>query len=394
MVKTLIFIFFGFVLCIGRTLEAAPPLTPLLSRDAPAYTNDDCGGSHPASLANNSDYGDSWQSCAEPSVQNPSWIAYDLSGIPLEKRTKVVVIWTNDSTGPYDHKVSGPYYKNEDKGYNNLRSYTLQANAAPGGTLPASGWAALPGAAVTQNTLHSRQHVLNLSGYNWLRLSATASDGTEDNMGIAVNLDVYDAGRGLADDWIFYGDSIVQGSMDHNPKTCELGSGSFSQLINARKPQFFPIEENGGIGGLLSADGAANISKWLPIFPGKYVVISYGANDAWNCVEPEVYYRNCETMIKAVLAAGKVPVLPSSICWSASQPNIQKCGTAINQQIQNLFAAYPRIIRGPDFWTVFKKTPSLLSKDGVHPSSPKGMFMFRKMWADAMIAAVYSTPIK
>ncbi len=43
----------------------SPALNPLpvISRGAPAFTNDDCGGAYPASLANNADYGDDWNSC-------------------------------------------------------------------------------------------------------------------------------------------------------------------------------------------------------------------------------------------------------------------------------------------------------------------------------------------
>ena len=367
----------------------------LIGQNIPAYTNDDCGGSHPASLANSAKSGDVWQSCNTPSTDNPAWLAHDLSKVPTANRSKVLLFWTNDVfTAIYDHRVSGPYYKNEDVGYDNVGSYYLQANVAPGGTLPASGWVTLPGTTVSHNTYHSRQHVLNLAGYNWVRFVATASDGTKDNMGVALHMDLYDASQGLADDWIFYGDSITQGSMDHKPKTCSLGSGSFSELIHAHKPQSLPIQESGGIGGLLSADGAAHIQEWLKLFPGKYVVLSYGANDAWNCVEPEIFRKNYQVMIDAALAAGKTVVIPTSITWSSKIANIQKCGPVINQELQNLFKAYPQIIHGPDFWPYFKNHPGLLSQDGVHPSEPEGMFAYRKMWADAMLAVVYSNASK
>src|SRR5690349_10013998 len=96
----------------------------LISQNLPAYTNDDCGGNHPASLANSAKGGDVWQSCNTPSTDDPVWLAYDLSKVPPTNRNKVVLFWTNDSfTGIYDHRISGPYYKNEDVGYNNVGSY-------------------------------------------------------------------------------------------------------------------------------------------------------------------------------------------------------------------------------------------------------------------------------
>ncbi|HEY9061222.1 MAG TPA: hypothetical protein VIO64_12080 [Pseudobacteroides sp.] len=57
------------------------------------------------------------------------------------------------------------------------------------------------------------------------------------------------------------------------------GNGTFAQTINKEKPGNFPIAEGGGIGSLLSSHGAANISTWLSVFPGKYVGLAYGTND-------------------------------------------------------------------------------------------------------------------
>ena len=45
-------------------------------------------------------------------------------------------------------------------------------------------------------------------------------------------------------------------------------------------PALFPAQEAGGIGFLTSADGAKYINTWLQLFPGKYVALSYGTNDA------------------------------------------------------------------------------------------------------------------
>ncbi len=273
-----------------------------------------------------------------------------------------------------------------DPAYSNVGAYTIQANAAPGrGGAPTSGWTTL--ATVGANTYHSRQHVLNLTGFNWVRLHATASDGTTQNYDIAVNMDVHDASRGLGDSWIFYGDSITASAMDHDPR----GVGAFAQLINARQPAYFPVQENGGIGYLTGADGARYVPEWLKLFPGRYVGLSYGTNDAeGGCGDSAcaaAFYQSYATMVEAVLAAGKVPVVPT-IPW-ARTANVQRNGPLLNQQIQQLYAAYPRIVRGPDLWTYFQNNPGLISGDDLHPSEGPGMAAYRQQWANQMLASVY-----
>src|SRR4051794_41145058 len=54
---------------------------PVISRGVPAYTNDACGGRSPAAYANDASYDTQWRSCiSQPSMTNPKWLAYDLSG--------------------------------------------------------------------------------------------------------------------------------------------------------------------------------------------------------------------------------------------------------------------------------------------------------------------------
>jgi len=66
---------------------------------------------------------------------------------------------------------------------------------------------------VTGNVLHSRDHVLQFAGYNWIRINASASDGSPGNSDVAINMDVYDASHGVTDGWLFVGDSITAGGM-------------------------------------------------------------------------------------------------------------------------------------------------------------------------------------
>jgi hypothetical protein len=361
----------------------------LISRDAPAFTNDDCGGKSPAAKANNSDYSDEWRACGKPSVKKPVWLAYDLSKVPEGKRADVLLVWYNEDTSPYEHSlitaINNPGYNNP--GYNNPRDFTVELNTAPGGVVPEKGW--LRYISVGNNGEHSGQCSLKMKGCNWVRFMATSSDGTKDNEGIALNMDIYDASNGTEDDWIFIGDSITQMSMNHGSLDSKAGKGTFTELVNRHNKKYFPVQENGGTGYMTSADGAKNIERWVWSFPGKYVGLSYGTNDAWTGMDPKDFYTCYEKMVKTVLAAGKVPVIPRSIPWSTTQGQIQKNGALLDREVQKLFRKYPAIIKGPDFREYFKNNPKLISQDGEHPSWPEGLFMYRKLWADAAIKEVY-----
>src|SRR5262249_40407927 len=152
-------------------------------------------------------------------------------------------------------------------------------------------------------------------------------DGSPQNDDVALNLDVHDASRGVEDDWIFYGDSISAAAMATSP----IGpTGTFAQLINARLPDQFPVQEAGGIGFLRSDEGARRMDAWLARFPGRYVGLSYGTNDC-GATSPDAFYRNYVSMVEAVLRVGKVPVV-SKIPW-ARTPSVQSNGPSLNAKI-------------------------------------------------------------
>ena len=226
----------------------------------------------------------------------PAWLAYDLSAIPQAHRGRVLVSWYNDPiTSAFEPAlISQP-------AYNIPQDYTIEANAAPSDSSPPTGgWVTL--ATVTHNTYHSRQQLVDMTGYNWIRMNVSASDGSPTNFDAAFNMDVQDASAGVQDSWIFIGDSITMDGMRH---ATVAGTGNFAQLISAAKPAYFPAYEDGGIAGLLSADGAANIARWLQTFPGRYVGLAYGTNDANACVSPDTFYANYVTMVQKVLTAGR-----------------------------------------------------------------------------------------
>ena len=340
---------------------------PLISRGVPAYAS---SAVDPAANANDSNYATYWQS------NGAAWLAYDLSGIPAIQRGTVDVGWYNDPlTTPYDRA-----FFNE-PAYGNPRNYTIEGNAGPGGgSPPTSGWVTL--ATVANNTYHSRPHVVGLAGMNWIRLNVTAIDGSPNNA--MLNLDVHDASLGVQDSWIFYGDSIAEEGIAHSPVS---GPGSnFSQFVNAANSIYFPAFEDGGIGGTGAADGASHVNTWLPVFPGRYVGLAFGTNDANGCADTNVFYNDYVTMVQAVLTAGKVPVVPT-IPW-ARTANMQNCGPGFVAKIQQLYAAFPQVVHGPDLWTYYSTHQNLISSDDLHPSDA-GYEAYRQQWADAMVANVY-----
>ena len=355
-----------------------PVAIPLISRNVPAYTNDDFSGAFPAAHANNAVYGDYWR-CATATVSGNSgaltqavYLAYDLSGVASSQRKQCVVVMHNDpATGVYNPTIIANNY------FNTPQAYTIDANTAAGGSLPGSDWTTL--VTVTSNAYHSRQHAVDLTGYNWIRINITAITGSASNNNAACNLDVHDAHLGNQDNWIFYGDSITQRGLDFEDTTLEA-------QINAALPTRYPIMECAGIGGLASADGASNIATWLPLFSGQYVGLLYGTNDANDASvgDPNfatTFYNSMVTMITAIIGAGKIPVMPKTITWG-STANLVANAPIINTKLALLRAAYPSSVVGPDLYAYFSANQSLISGDGIHPTDPAGYAAYRTLWLD------------
>jgi len=367
-----------------------PAAMPLISQGLPAFTNDDCGGAIPASRANDNVYDDGWRACGTPSPSAPIYLAYDLSSVPAAQRGAVLVVWYNDpATLVYDYTSRSSVNAQSCcwQPYDIPRDYTLEANPASGGPLPDSGWVTL--ASVTGNNYHSRQHAVDLTGYNWVRINVTATDGFDPNTtGVVLNMDVHNASAGYRDDWIFYGDSITEGSMHH-----EDHGGTFAQQISPRVPGHFPAQEAGAIGGTLSNDGATSINSWLSVFSGSYVAIAYGTNDAGFCcnasVSPTIFYNNYANMVQAVIASGKTPIIPK-IPWGCTS-QILTYVPQLNQQLDALYTAFPQIVRGPDLWAFFNANQSLIGPDCIHPTAA-GYTALRQQWVNTAVAAVYTPP--
>src|SRR5262249_43091962 len=191
----------------------------IISRNVPAYAS-----SGNAFYANDGSYGSEWRS-----QFGVGWIAYDLSTVPMDLRQRVLAVFYN---GSYGYTIRYGFH------FNNWGDYQLQINtAAGGGEPPTSGWTTV--LTISGNTFHSRQHLVDINGANWVRANITASDGSLFNMDAAANsFDLYDASGSadniMPDDFIFYGDSITAGSM--NPNADDNTIGLIHQADSIRWP--------------------------------------------------------------------------------------------------------------------------------------------------------------
>lgn len=335
---------------------------PVISRNCPAYS----GNSSQPSAANDEHY------FSFAFIQSPDYLAYDLSAVPAEQRKQVIAVWYNtssfDDIGQYKNRNMEP------------SDYTIEVNAADGGEYPTDNWIVIE--EVADNTLSSRQHLVNMEGYNWIRLNLSKADG-EAGKQASINFDIHNVSDGVSDSWLFLGDSITAGGMNN----C-YGTG-FATHINTIDDRYFPIQENGGIGGIRSIEGKENIDRWLSVSHAKYVSVAYGTNDCWgNPNATEQYYENTKYMIDAILAAGKIPVLPKIPGSTNSDvaPNVP----LYNAIVDKLYEEYDdKLVKGPDFEAFFTENPDYLSGDGVHPSDV-GYAAMREEWAKTMYESVYN----
>ncbi len=372
---------------------SSPALTPLslISANLPAYTNDP--NAYDPSLANDTNYGTVWDSVDTPSSAHPIWVALDLSTVPVAKRQQVILAWFNDS---------GEYLPGADNIFYNLPSnYTIDANAAAGGAgaPPSAGWVTL--LTVTGNTRNAREHVVNLSGDNWVRMTVTGSKGSSGNTSAAFNLDLYDASAGDQDDWLFLGDSITEEGMTQaNVAGGPWTSGDYAQLVHSADASYYPLQIDGGMGGWTSDDGAQNIAALMSGFTGKYVSLAFGTNDAnepyvLSTSQIQTYYANMLAMIDAAQSAGKIAIVPY-VPWGCNGDlgqNAQALNTFVNA---HLATDRPSAIRGPDLWTPFSQNHSWISSDCIHPTyqAPSGQLngfeQYQRIWEQWSIANIYA----
>lgn len=358
--------------------------TPVISRDVPAYVS----GGYPASYANDGDYATVWRSLAAPSPATPQWLAYDLSGVPAVSRRKVMLAWYNDTTSPYWQGISGAFYGEP-------LDYSIDVATAPGGAPPVQGWTPL--VSVTGNTYSGRMHVLDLGNATWVRLRITASSGANGNEDVAIQMDIHDVSDQV-DSWLFLGDSITMECMRHaNITGIPWAGGNLSQLVSAATGQVrFPGIVNGGVGGTTMEWAAQNIDTLVEPFPGRYVAIAYGTNDAnargmLRDSQVAGYYQNLLKVIDAVQARGLIAIVPSIPWGCASDGQLGANAQTLNSYVHaRLSIDRPAAVQGPDLWTFYHDSPQLL-RDCLHPTYSaqlgqlNGYEQYQRQWVSTIL---------
>jgi hypothetical protein len=287
----------------------------------------------------------------------PAWIAYDVSAAPATERQSALFVWNAEHAGGYlntEPIASGNSMPTD---------YTIEINAAPGGSAsaPTTGWMQV--ASISNNLRNTVETPFDLNGGNWVRMSIAGSSDPS----VAIDVDVFSTPNGATDAWMLMGDSITFITMDY-------GFSDVPQLVHAMKADRWPAVINAAVGGTSTVTAVSVIDDTMAGFPGRFVALAYGTNDQPGQFE-------METLIQQVLAAGKIPVVPH-MPWSALS-NIQTNGPLINQQIDALYAKYPQVVRGPDLWAAFLNRTDLIPATDVHPNSA-GQEVLRQQWAQTM----------
>jgi hypothetical protein len=154
-------------------------------------------------------------------------------------------------------------------------------------------------------------------------------------------------------------------------------------MVARDRAAYTPAACNGGVGGTKTTHALLHIDEWLAGFPGHFVTLNYGSNHAGGCDGSclAAFDSDMRTLIGRILAAGKVPVIPT-IPWSRD-PALAADLPALNARIAQLYIDYSQVVRGPDLFAFFQANQSLISSDDLHPTT-EGFFRLKKLWADTM----------
>jgi lysophospholipase L1-like esterase len=341
---------------------------PILSRGLVVY------GSPASNLPslNDGSYGSGW------AVGANTWAAYHLP----KTTSNVVVAWNNPSYTWSDLLTDQPTnHSGCVQGTALTYPTDYQILTSSNSTNGSDGvWTSR--VTVTDNQVSSRSHLVTTAGDAWVKLSISAGTGNLDEF------DVFDASDSLSDTWMFIGTSISANAYKGTPPVTD-----FQKLVESSTGTT-PVVVKAGIPCIYSSDVSKNIGGYLSYGRySRYWAIEMGTNDAWGggtaglavfktalqLVIDSAKGRHIQPMIARVLATN--PAAMTSSPWQVNQ--------AFLAAIDSL-TAKNGLVPGPDLYTYFLAHPTELNSDGVHPNAT-GAASIQRLWAEAMIAAVYSS---
>ncbi len=294
-------------------IYTVPQISQNIGRRQPIATN--VSTIDPAINANTANYNIWFRSNAAPSSGSPVELAIDLTATSSTQRSSLMMNWSGEDG-------NDGYYG---EGYDLPGTYTIQGNPASftgGTTPPTSGWVTL--LTVTGNTRTARTHYLgNCSAYNSFKMSVTAGspNNTLNDVGLHWDWSYAPETTGAPDGWLILGDSITNKCLQPWD-TEEGGASDYAGQIISHYTGHIPVVECGGNSGWtlygISSDTTAVINfvngtfgTWINDFPGRYIMLRLGTNDAATGVSQANFQSALVYVINLCLSLGKTIVIPS-----------------------------------------------------------------------------------
>ena len=342
----------------------SPTFMTLIGHGLPVYASNSSGGSNAATKAvDGTDYFNSWWSTGCPVTLDID-ISSVVAGIFSDSGGYKGLVY---AFGTNDQALEPSLVSNSEAHIPG--NYTIEVNSgAGGGSSPGSGWTTA--VTVTGNIYSRRAHILDVTGINWVRLNVTqAADGS--STGPRLHTDLWN-GNGAINSahtsfnagWLMIGDSIyANGMMWENPGG-DSGDTPLGNIVQVATGHW-PLQFCAGFPGFKTSDLTAYTDAFVASFPGKYVQIGLGTNDA-GANSSTVFAANLRTMCDSIQAVNKIAVV-DTIPW-CSDARIAYI-PALNQKIADLITADPTILAGNDRWTYMNNNQGQISGDGVHPAS-------------------------
>jgi hypothetical protein len=304
----------------------------------------------------------------------PSTVAIDVSTVPAAQRASVALYWYNEvppmPNQRYFNAVQGNAISPTGVDEGRPTAYTIEGNtAAGGGSAPTSGWSTL--VTVSANNYCARKHLLNLTGFNWVRMNISTSTNT----GVTIKLDLFDIHLATRDIW-FVGDSRTWYMLNHGFPT-DAGV-SVDSIGNLMQPSigFFPPQIDMGMTGETASEIASQIGQWITDFGApKAWVLNIGVNDAivagawassWN--------TSYQSILNQMVAAGGT-VYAESIGIANQSPTDGFIPT-YNTNIASMVAGTPGCHAGLDQFTLWSANVSWFGGGTIHLSD-SGSALYR-----------------
>ncbi len=321
---------------------------------------------------NDNNFDTTWESGSVP-----TWVAFNLNSVPAEKKQKILVSWANQA---YGHRM-GPGWQDKVPA-----SYVIQGSASTGTNVPTD-WTTL--STTSGNPYASRQHVVQFSGYNWVRINITGTNGTQSIQ--LPELNVFNATPGVADSFLFLGDSITA---DWMRQWSINGKVVLAQLV-AQKTNgaHYPVTEQAGYPGYSTYGVVPNMDDILGAFPGRFVVVLLGANDSGsdfrlndNLSDGTSFRPNYRKIVEKIIAAGKIPIL--TYITGSTNSGRATATAKYNDAIRQIASEYPEAILGPDLYSLTMNNTSYISSDTLHMSAA-GNAAIREAFANWISQNIY-----